>query len=821
MKIPDCTFNQVFKHIKNLYGLESLNLFRKLVSQKLRIGRHEVHLHFNHGCIRHKVLPRSLVFKSPINTFAGKKLTRQFGFRFLKLRINESHYWIRMANHDIKETLKCLQSLVNPDDYNLLLDMALKKKEQVFGELMSRSNNKLDKIISASFGQLNNKDSTSCNSTNKNWVINLSSHDLSKEENKVLSLGFNFAVARKKFLPKDEIIASVEKGIKKLSQPEIEVIRGKITNVLKTTKTQQHNLTNDEVHALRNLASNKELVINKADKGNCTVLMDRVDYIEKMMMLLNDTSTYKLIKIDLTTNVERKLNKFIYELYRNDKINQALYYHLRSTDGLAPRIYGLPKIHKPNCPLRPIVSFINSPLYNLSKFLADVLKPLVGSNNFTMKNSFEFVNRIINTTVKPDECLVSFDVISLFSKIPVTTAKDVIHRLLINDEFLTERCMLSLDDLFYALDLCLDNTYLCFRGNYYRQVFGVAMGSPISVIIANLVMENVENLALATYINPPRLWLRYVDDTFVIINKDNVTEFHAFINTIEDSIKFTVEFECNNCIPFLDVLVMKNDNGTLQTKLYRKPTHTNRFLNFNSVHSYSHKFGLVKSLLFRANSTLNSKLEDKMNETKLLIEALTKNDYPDWFLKKALKAFERKRILHYESGSIPNELNNGLVSLPYIPGCTETITRILRQYNIKVVTRPINTIKQFLPNVKDAVDVTLRIGAIYEIPCKDCGCVYIGETGRSFKTRLKEHKRDLKPSNLAKLTENDLRKKTALVKHSYIHEHRIDWTNCKVVKIEKDFTKRRFLESLLINTTDLTMNMKDIENCPKIYNTLL
>ena len=118
--------------------------------------------------------------------------------------------------------------------------------------------------------------------------------------------------------------------------------------------------------------------------------------------------------------------------------------------------------------------------------------------------------------------LVSFDVISLFTKIPVDVAKTktVVLKRLKKDDTLDDRSDLTLTDIMTALNLCLDNTYLYFRGKFYRQIFGVAMGSPVSVIIANLVMENVEEEAMSTFLNPPKFWRIYVDDTFVIIKKN-------------------------------------------------------------------------------------------------------------------------------------------------------------------------------------------------------------------------------------------------------------------------------------------------------------
>ena len=107
---------------------------------------------------------------------------------------------------------------------------------------------------------------------------------------------------------------------------------------------------------------------------------------------------------------------------------------------------------------------------------------------------------------------------------------------------------------------------------------------------------------MSTFLNPPKFWRRYVDDTFVIIKKTEVDEFHNHINNIEASIKFTIEHETNSFISFLDVCVTQKASGGLLTKIYKKPMHTNRYLNFHSAHSMSQKQGLVKRLLKRAQS---------------------------------------------------------------------------------------------------------------------------------------------------------------------------------------------------------------------------
>ena len=136
-----------------------------------------------------------------------------------------------------------------------------------------------------------------------------------------------------------------------------------------------------------NIHNNLITTLCNRNKFNCTVIIDKDKYEEKIFKLLNDKDTYVILKNDLTKNIKRKLNKFTFELCKIDRLYQKEYFYLRSTDAIAPRIYGLTKIHKPDWRLRPIVSFINSPLYsyNLSKFVAKILTPLINSNNLSTK----------------------------------------------------------------------------------------------------------------------------------------------------------------------------------------------------------------------------------------------------------------------------------------------------------------------------------------------------------------------------------------------------------------------------------------------------
>ena len=149
------------------------------------------------------------------------------------------------------------------------------------------------------------------------------------------------------------------------------------------------------------------------------------------------------------------------------------------------------------------------------------------------------------------------------------------------------------------------------------------MGSPVSPIVANLCMEVIEELAISTSSVPPKVWKRYVDDSFVIIKKDAVSSFHNTLNASDPKISFTIEFENNGQIAFLDTLVSRR-NGVAVTDVYRKPTHTDRYLDFSSHHDIKHKISTASTLLFRASS-LPSSHEGKTREANHVRAALEVN----------------------------------------------------------------------------------------------------------------------------------------------------------------------------------------------------
>ena len=160
-----------------------------------------------------------------------------------------------------------------------------------------------------------------------------------------------------------------------------------------------------------------------------------------------------------------------------------------------------------------------------------MLKLLVGKSPHHLYSTKDFVERVSKGTLTPGECLCSYDVTALFTSVPVDSALNIIQDLLKQDTSLHNRTVLSVQNIIGLLGFCLHNTYFSFQNKFLEQVEGLAMGSPVSPIVANLYMKHFERKALST-VPIPRLWVRYVDDTFVIQQEGHKQTFLEHINKL-------------------------------------------------------------------------------------------------------------------------------------------------------------------------------------------------------------------------------------------------------------------------------------------------
>ena len=420
-----------------------------------------------------------------------------------------------------------------------------------------------------------------------------------------------------------------------------------------------------------------------------------------------------------------------------------------SPTGTVPgKLYGLAKVHKTGCPLRPVNCMVNTPEYNISKYLDNLLKPLVPSE-FSVKSTYEFLDKIRSSQVIKSDIMVSFDVVSLFTNVPREhTINRIAEGLYDNvsdveaDEPRSKLCKVMKKSVFKSLlHKCTKSSFL-FDGKVFQQTDGVQMGCPLGPTFANWFLGDIErNIFKDKQPFFPKTYIRYVDDVFAVFSKSSdVTSFLNLLNCQHDQLEFTLETAKDDTLPFLDVEMYLSDFG-ISTQVYRKKTDTQTILHYDSVAPQSWKTGLYKCLVSRAKNICSSSTS-LCKEIKYLRELFRTNGYPDWWLDR-----EEKRSKN-EAKRLPQETENNrfaILRLPFLGSCStklgRTLTKLLESsYNIKIRTVYSNQKVGSYFVLKDRLPPVLTPNVVYQFKCAvDSAVTYIGMTSRQLVVRVGEH----------------------------------------------------------------------------------
>ena len=341
---------------------------------------------------------------------------------------------------------------------------------------------------------------------------------------------------------------------------------------------------------------------------------------------------------------------------------------------------------------------------------------------------------------------------------------------------------MTIPQIVELLDFCPNTTYFIHDGAYYQQTHGAAMGYPISPLVDNSYIEQFEKVAISTAPHPTSLWLRYVDDTLTVLHEYDVEEFTEHIKRIDPHIKFTIAPEKDSKFPFLDLWTHIMDDGSTKITIYRKPTHTDQYLNFKSHQPLTHKRSVVRTLTNRAQQYVTT-AEDKNSELVHVHNALRANGYPEWALAPPPPSTKRP----------PNTNNNPRISmlgLPYVAGLSEQLGRIYKSHNIHMYHKPANTLRSMVVHPKEKTHKGHQCGTI---TCDiDSSHTYIGETKRTLSQRFKEHTNLDKP-----IGEGD---------HCRATGHSVSMKNTQILTHESKRHNRKVKESIYIKQRATTMN---------------
>ena len=258
----------------------------------------------------------------------------------------------------------------------------------------------------------------------------------------------------------------------------------------------------------------------------------------------------------------------------------------------------------------------------------------------------------------------------------------------------------------------------------------------------------------------------------------------------------------NKPLPMLDTLTRRNEESKLSFSVYRKPTHTDQYLQFDSNQPLQHKLGVIRTLHHRC-MMLCTEEDDKMKEIEHLKKVLSVSGYTKsaWSLATARKPRTNSQTTH-----TLDTRKKGSVCLPYVGPMTQAIARNFRQAGVTTHIKPCNTIRGRLVKPKDKLDRLDQAGVVYKIECQDCTATYVGETERKLSTRFKEHHRSSSPVGL----------------HMEQRRHSFDSESVSVLHKETDWYKRGVAEAIHITRQAPDLNRgRERHTLPKIYQELV
>lgn len=339
---------------------------------------------------------------------------------------------------------------------------------------------------------------------------------------------------------------------------------------------------------LLDLRANPDIIIKPADKNLGLVIMNPPDYITMCKKHLTDTHTYLPIdaKYYLPKKLFASLKKILVahkELFcpgivppRLSKLADSLLQSENSTQLRIAPFYCLPKLHKQPISGRPIVSAPSTCTYYPSLYLHRVLFVLLRKLPHICLSSSSVIRSLKSN--KEAQCVFTADVGSLYPSIPIEFGLSAMRASLVElSDFSPQRINFILD----LLEWVLRNNYLIFDGQIFLQIHGTAMGTPVAVAYANLVLYQIEKPLLAKTL----YYRRYIDDLLALFRRSQLAwEFFRLFNSACETI--TLETVTVSRVGvFLDLYISLLEDGTISTKLYQKPTNKYSYIPVLSSHN--------------------------------------------------------------------------------------------------------------------------------------------------------------------------------------------------------------------------------------------
>jgi len=733
-----------YNTVKSLLPEAFLTACSQLKKKWMAIQRDRLQIEYLEQCLKKNVTPKHILefipkrHRSPL-TFGEihkKAITQERDNRKEAQGVHQSEFENEISRLSVtdKNTAKIIINHYAKREINKI---KYKNRDQLNSLLISKEAKRLDKDIEIK------------------PVVNLSTKKLSKGEFETLKLGFNMTWPAK--LNSSNIKIELESlydqitktsGISPESLDDIQTnLKCHFADMQRSEQKPIPPKVKQHIKNLINLRNEKSIYVSRFDKGNGICIDVKEKYIYKMNKILADKTKFrefsipKRVKGDPFIYAEERFNRVVKDLFKKEKLPKDILSKITSTGSLPARLYGLPKIHKndKDPPYRPVLSMVNAYPSNLAKYLDSVLKPHI-PNSRLVKDSFEFKDKLLSAHLPSSYHIVSYDVVSLFTNIPLEETINYILETVPQNEMPLPKSAMKV-----LLNLACCNILFSFQDNLYEQIDGMCMGSNLGPTMASFALDMLET----KFNSLPIFYQRYVDDIFAVFHtKDDAESFLQHINSFHPGLKFTIEHSVNNSLTFLDVDVQVVDN-VIETTWHKKKTNTGVYLPKNAYSPIHYKTAAMRSLIYRAYrlSSKNCHFIKSYNEVRLMfVNNGFHFKYIDKIKDKVIgKLKSNTSQITNEEKDKEKEITKIYYKLPYVKSLEAKNKNLFSKINSHLVGKAevrlaynTNKTSSFFPN-KDKVTESARSHIVYQYTCGHCGGCYTGETTRHFTTRLHEH----------------------------------------------------------------------------------
>ena len=790
------TIAKLFSRLHQKYDVEFRSL-RHIEKLSLKIAHLRCHNEFLNSCRNNNLFPKFLNFKDRNNLFNTEHINNA--------KMNKLNSIIKQQRHKLKRLLRQraaeilnLKRIIGYFDFflfckvlNNTISLHAKKKKVVHTKKLQTlwRNQKL------------------C--VPENTVLNFSSSSFDDKTLSVLKQGLKAPI-----LPRNDIHIPIQVQLERILYILGNSVHKNHTNSIGNSLNDFHRRIvqmnssppqREFRNLIKTLRKRSDVKICRFDKGNGIAILDSSDYLRKLHSIIDDTTKFVEIQQDESDlkchHTVIKENSRMGDILKKEVkpvIDDLTFSKINKRGGQPAKLYGVAKVHKPNIPVRPIIASFDTVNYELGKYLNRFITPVIPKQYTVQKNS-DLLTDLRSYKFTDDSILVSFDVESLFTNVPLEETINIAANLVYDKN--ENKPPFPKNTFIKLLRLATSNLFL-FDGKLYRQKDGLAMGSPLAPTLSNLFMGVLECKHLKSkHSKNVKFYRRFVDDLALIFeNENDIVSFFNYANSWHPNIKFTKEIGQKN-IPFLDINI-DITNNELTTDVYRKPTYTGLILNYKALCPNHWKTGLLFTLLHRAYEVCSNWVIFH-KEIGRLTEIFKQNGYPVSFIHRQVRKFLSEKFNNSPNFVTDNfELSRHIIMIPYV-GIQSIIFKKKLKQHLKRISHNFTISCVFFTNklgscfsLKDVTPLPLRAGVVYKFVCEvDPRFSYIGKTIRHLGIRISEHNKRI----------------------SAIYDHRLNCScacssnNFKILGTDTNDFQLKIMEAIFIKTQNPTLN-KQLNN---------